>query len=278
MDTKLSARRGRASPAAGPMVARSRAEPNRFATELFAGLPSRYDVLAAVLSLGQDRRWRAATVERTLAGPTSKVLDVATGPAGVALAVEARTGAMVVGVDVTEAMLRQGRQNVVRRGRQDRIQLLVGRGEELPFRDATFDALTFTYLLRYVADPAGTLAELARVVRPGGTIASLEFHLPPLPVWRPLWWMYTRAVLPAAGGLLGGREWYDVGRFLGPSITAHYRRHPVPRTMAAWREAGIDGVGARTMSLGGGLVMWGTRAGGQPRLSPAPAGAEAVDA
>ncbi len=252
---------------ARPMVERSRSEPSRFASELFDGLGARYDALAAVLSLGQDRRWRAAMLERVEAGPGSRVLDVATGPAGVALAIQRRTGAAVVGVDVTEAILRRGQRNVAEAGRDHNIALVVGKGEQLPFPDAAFDALTFTYLLRYVADPAATLAELARVVRPGGTISSLEFHLPDRLAWRELWWGYTRMVLPVAGALLGGREWYDVGRFLGPSIEAHYTSYPVPWIVNAWREAGIEQVGARVMSLGGGLVMWGARSGAGPRQS-----------
>jgi demethylmenaquinone methyltransferase/2-methoxy-6-polyprenyl-1,4-benzoquinol methylase len=247
------------------MVARSRSQPGRFAPDLFGRLPSRYDLLSLVLSFGQDRRWRAAAVERVEGDQESLVLDVATGPAGVALAVAGATGARVVGVDVTEGMVRQGRFNVARRGGSDRVQLLVGRGERLPFADGTFDALTFSYLLRYVADPAATLGELARVVRPGGTMASLEFLRPPSPVWRSLWWGYTRAVLPVAGGILGGRAWYDVGRFLGPSITEHDRRYPLAWMVDAWRRAGINEVGARAMSLGGGLVMWGRRG---PALEP----------
>ncbi|MGH9130696.1 MAG: class I SAM-dependent methyltransferase [Acidimicrobiales bacterium] len=244
------------------VVALSRTEPNRFARELFAGLPSRYDVLAGILSMGQDRRWRAAMLERVVAGPGCRVLDVATGPAGVALAVQRRTGASVVGVDVTEEMLRRAKSNVATAGRESLIKLVLARGEQLPFPDASFDALTVTYLLRYVADPAATLAELARVVRPGGTVASLEFNLPPLPLWRPLWRAYTGFVLPVAGGLLGGRQWYDVGRFLGPSIAAHYASYPVAWTIGAWRDAGLVDVGARAMSLGGGLVMWGTKGPG----------------
>lgn len=250
------------------MVARSRSEPNRFARELFADLPQRYDRLAAVLSMGQDRRWRSAMLDRIVAGPGSRVLDVATGPAGVALAIQRRTGASVVGIDVTETMLRRGQANVAAAGREPKVKLVVGRGEQLPFPDASFDALTHTYLLRYVADPAATLAELARVVRPGGTVASLEFNLPPRPAWRPLWWAYTASVLPLAGGLLGGREWYDVGRFLGPSIASHYARYPVSWTIGAWRDAGLVDVGARAMSLGGGLVMWGTRAAAPPAAPP----------
>lgn len=244
---------------------RSRRAPSRFANELFGGLGERYDTLANVLSLGQDRRWRGAALERLRAGPGSRVLDVATGPAGVALAIQRHTGARVVGVDVTEAMLRRGQRNVAEAGRAGRICLVVGKGEQLPFADASFDALSFSYLLRYVADPSATLVELARVLRPGGTMTSLEFHLPARAPWRQLWRAYTRILLPGAGGLLGGRQWYEVGRFLGPSIEAHYAQYPVPWTVAAWRSAGFTNVGARLMSLGGGLVMWGTRTGDQSR-------------
>lgn len=242
------------------MLTRSRAEPTGFARELFDGLPTRYDTLAAVLSLGQDRRWRAAMLERMVAGPGSRALDVATGPAGVALGIQRLTGARVVGIDVTETMLRRGQANVAAAGRDANVALLVGRGEQLPFPDASFDALSFTYLLRYVADPAATLAELARVLRPGGTMCSLEFQVPTRPVWRWAWWAYTRWVLPVGGAMLGGRQWYEVGRFLGPSISEHYRRYPLSWTVAAWRSAGLRDVGSRAMSLGGGLVMWGTKA------------------
>jgi demethylmenaquinone methyltransferase / 2-methoxy-6-polyprenyl-1,4-benzoquinol methylase len=129
------------------------------------------------------------------------VLDVATGTAGVALVLADRTDAHVVGVDLTEEMLRTGRQRVEARARGQRIALALARGEQLPFADATFDALTFTYLLRYVADPAATLAELARVVSPGGTLASLEFGVPTRLLWRAAWHLHTRVVLPV-GGLL----------------------------------------------------------------------------
>src|SRR6185312_12865087 len=189
------------------------------------------------------------------------VLDVASGTAGVALQLAGRTRARVVGVDLTEQMLRQGQRNVAAAADGDRIRLVAGRAEQLPFPDAAFDALTFTYLLRYVDDPQATLTELARVVKPGGLIASLEFCSPPSPAWHAAWWLYTRALLPAGGLLTGGRYWLDVGRFLGPNISAHYRKYPVNWTVQAWRKAGISDVGTRLMSLGGGLIMWGTRSG-----------------
>jgi demethylmenaquinone methyltransferase / 2-methoxy-6-polyprenyl-1,4-benzoquinol methylase len=241
-------------------AAASRTSPTAFARALFAGLPARYDRLAAVLSLGQDRRWRHEMIDHIAIAHPATVLDVATGPAGVALELAERCKARIVGIDVSEDMLGRGRRNVAAAGRDDRIALVRGDGERLPFPDATFDALTFSYLLRYVADPAATITELARVVRPGGAIASLEFAVPPTRFWRGWWWLYTRVALPLAGAALGGRAWFDVGSFLGPSITAHYRRFPVPATVAAWEAAGLTDVGLRRMSLGGGLVMWGRRA------------------
>ena len=238
------------------------AERNRFAQHLFAPLPQRYDQLAEILSFGQNGRWRRAMISRIAPAPGQAVLDVASGTAGVALQIAARTGASVVGVDLTEQMLRQGQRNVAGAGLSDRIRLTAGRAEQLPFADATFDALTFTYLLRYVLDPQATLSELARVVKPGGQVASLEFLVPPSRFWRSWWWLYTRTLLPAGGLVTGGREWFEVGRFLGPNISGHYRRYPVAWTVEAWRKAGFTDVGVRVMSLGGGLVMWGTRAGG----------------
>lgn len=240
----------------------TRADPGRtegFAPRLFHGLPPRYDRLAEILSLGQNGRWRQAMVDPVVAASPRTVLDVATGPAGVAIQIAQRTEARVTGVDLTPEMLAQAARNVTAGGWGPRIALVRGRGEQLPFPDGCFDALTFTYLLRYVEDPEATVAELVRVVRPGGVVASLEFHPPHGPVFRPLWWLYTRTVLPLAGYALGGKEWFDVGRFLGPSISGHYARYPVEWHLRTWRQAGVADVRARIMSVGGGLVMWGRK-------------------
>ncbi|HEY5077001.1 MAG TPA: class I SAM-dependent methyltransferase [Acidimicrobiia bacterium] len=238
------------------MDAAANRDPNEFAQELFTGLPQRYDTLAEVLSFGQNGRWRHEMISHVADLRPSSILDVATGTAGVALELVRRTPARVTGIDLTPAMLRRGQERVERERATGRVRLVVGQAEQLPFPDATFDALTFTYLLRYVADPAATLRELTRVLKPGGSIASLEFAVPANLFWRAWWWGYTRLVLPAAGYLTGGRDWYGVGRFLGPNISAHYRRYPVSWTVHAWREAGLADVMVRSMSLGGGLVMW----------------------
>ena len=139
-----------------------------------------------------------------------------------------------------------------------RVSLTEGEAEHLPFVDGEFDHLTFTYLLRYVEDPGATLAELARVVRPGGRIASLEFAVPPNALWRALWRLYTHIGLPVLGRLFS-REWAATGTFLAHSIPEFYTRYPLERIIELWRAAGIEGVEVRRMSLGGGVVMWGTK-------------------
>jgi demethylmenaquinone methyltransferase / 2-methoxy-6-polyprenyl-1,4-benzoquinol methylase len=232
------------------------ADPNRFAQDLFGPLPRHYDFLEELLSFGQNWRWRREMIAHVGKREPSTILDVATGTAGVALALTRRTPAQITGIDITETMLRRGHARVAQAGVADRVRLVVGQAERLPFPDESFDALTFTYLLRYVADPAATIRELARVLRPGAAIASLEFSVPPNRFWRFWWWLYTRGVLPVAGYLTGGREWSRVGRFLGPNISAHYDHYPVDWTIRAWNDAGLENVGVRSMSLGGGLVMW----------------------
>ncbi|HEY2598437.1 MAG TPA: class I SAM-dependent methyltransferase [Candidatus Dormibacteraeota bacterium] len=232
---------------------------NAFAADLFRGLPRRYDLLAELLSFGQNGRWRGELVAQIASGRPKTILDVATGTAGVAIQLANRTGGEVIGVDLTESMLARGRQRVSAAGLDHRIQLQVARAEDLPFPDASFDAVSFTYLLRYVRDPAATLRELARVLRPGGTLASLDFFVPPAPAWRGAWWLYTRTVLPPAGLALGGREWWRVGRFLGPNISSFYSTWPLTRIVEGWEAAGLAGVHFKVMSVGGGIVMWGRK-------------------
>ena len=229
------------------------------ALALFAGLPRRYDLLATLFSLGQDPRWRRAMVSKLGAREGQRVLDVATGTGMVAAELVSRCGCLVTALDQSEQMLAAAHRRVessfTLRGR---VKIVHGEAERLPFEDGEFDALTFTYLLRYVDDPGATLTELARVVRPGGRIAALEFGVPPAPAARLLWEIYTRLALPALCRLVSG-DWYQVGRFLGPSIRDFYERYPSERIAELWRAAGIRSVGSLRMSLGGGVVMWGVR-------------------
>jgi demethylmenaquinone methyltransferase/2-methoxy-6-polyprenyl-1,4-benzoquinol methylase len=235
----------------------------REALELFRELPRHYDLLSSTLSFGQDPRWRRALVQALAPTPGARVLDVATGTGMVAAELLARTDCTVIGIDQSAQMLAAAR---ARFAGNARVELLEGEAETLPFKDHSFDALTFTYLLRYVDDPAATMRELARVVRPGGRVASLEFYVPQ---WRPAYWawrLYTAVGLPTLGRL-ASREWAEVGRFLGPSIRGFYERHPLQRIAGYWRDAGLIDVNIRPMSLGGGVVMWATR--GVDAIAPA---------
>lgn len=222
------------------------------AERIFTGIAGSYDRVATVLSLGQDPRWRRALVGAIDAKPTDRVLDVATGTGMVAQELRDRFGCTVVGLDQSADMLS------VARGRDGVFEDVVeGRAEQLPFADAAFDHLTFTYLLRYVDDPAATIRELARVVKPGGRIAMVEFGLPG-GLWRPLWRLYTRVGLPLAGRVVSAK-WSAVGAFLGPSIERFYARHPVEAIERSWFDAGLGEVRTRRMSLGGGIVMSATK-------------------
>src|SRR5512145_1094480 len=183
--------------------------PSVDARELFAPLGPSYDRVGAALSLGQDPRWRRFLVSR-VPRDGGHVLDVATGT-GLVASELLRRGFRVTGLDQSPEMLA-----VARRRFADRVTLVESSAEALPFPDGSFDHLTFTYLLRYVDDPGATLAELARVVRPGGAVASLEFGVPG-PLARPLWEAYVRGALPLAGAALRS-GWREVGGFLGGSI------------------------------------------------------------
>jgi demethylmenaquinone methyltransferase/2-methoxy-6-polyprenyl-1,4-benzoquinol methylase len=231
----------------------ARSDRHRQAVALFAPLGPTYDRYAALLSLGQDPRWRRFLVSRVGAGPGTIVLDVATGTGAVALELVRTRGCSVVGLDQSREMLVEARRRLPRS-----IRLVEGDAERLPFGDASFDALTFTYLLRYVDDPPATLCELARVVRRGGTIAMLEFAVPENPVAHALWRLYVRVCLPTLGGLISP-AWAEVGSFLGGSITGFWSRWPLDRQLELWREAGLRDVRHRRLSLGGGIVFWGTK-------------------
>jgi demethylmenaquinone methyltransferase / 2-methoxy-6-polyprenyl-1,4-benzoquinol methylase len=230
---------------------------NADARRLFAPLGQTYDRYSRLLSFGQDPRWRRFLVSRIEAGKDDRVLDVATGTGAVAIELARRSGCRVVGLDQSAEMLAAGRRRVAAAGLADRIELVEGQAEDLPFSDASLAAATFTYLLRYVDDPGATLRELARVVRPGGALASLEFAIPRGP-WRAAWEAYVRVGLPVLGRIISP-GWHEVGRFLGPSIRSFYARHPLDELLELWRAAGIEDVRLRRLSLGGGIVVWGRR-------------------
>jgi len=228
------------------------------ARELFAGLPAAYDRAGAALSFGQDPRWRRAMVAAVDPPPRARVLDVAAGTGLVTAALRLRYDCEVVALDQSPEMLALA---TARFAGDPKVHTVLGEAERLPFDDGEFDALTFTYLLRYVDDVPATLRELFRVVRPGGRVASLEFGVPSAPLWRAGWGAVTRTVLPVGGRLISP-EWGEVGRFLGPNIAAFARTWPPERLGRAWIEAGMARVAVRRMTFGAGVVMSGARSAG----------------
>jgi demethylmenaquinone methyltransferase/2-methoxy-6-polyprenyl-1,4-benzoquinol methylase len=233
-------------------------ERSEHARSLFAGIAADYDRWANLLSFGQDRRWHDRLVEwiaPVASVPGATVVDVATGTAAVAIAIARRYPCRVIGIDQSPEMLHRAAERVDAEGLAGRIELIEARAEALPLEPGAADALVHTYLLRYVDDPAATLAGLARMVRPGGIMASLEFGLPDGAA-RLLWRAYTRIGLPAAGAV-AGPGWRATGRFLGGSIERFDREYPLPRLLELWRGAGMERIAAQRMSLGGGVLIRG---------------------
>lgn len=245
------------------MIDASRSSRKRHALALFEGLPRRYDRMGALLSFGQDPRWRRELVRAVDPQPGDRFLDVATGTGMVAEALVRRSGCQVVALDQSEAMLAAARARVSADPELDgRVRCVLGEAEQLPFPAAEFDGVTFTYLLRYVDDRAATMRELARVVKPGGRIGMVEFGVPEAAPLRALWRLHTRAGLPLLGRLVSA-SWYEVGRFLGPNIEDLYRQEP--DLVALWESAGIRDVRLHRLSFGAGIVMAGVRDGDRAR-------------
>jgi len=233
-----------------PLPASAAETPRR----LFSPIASNYDRPAQVLGLLQYSRWHDFLLSRLDLPPQGHVLDMATGTGALAVRLARLDGLRVTGADITRPMLLQ---TAARSG--GRVDLVECTAEAAPFANASFDAVIFTYLLRYVADVPATLAELARALKPGGTMASLDFAVP-RGIWYPLWRLYTAVGLPLGGALLSP-AWRRVGSFLGPSIRGFYRRWPEERLLQLWRESGFPDAQAKRLSLGGAIVIWGTKQG-----------------
>ncbi len=198
---------------------------------MFDGVAAGYDRTNTVLSFGQDRLWRRATSRALAPRPGERVLDLAAGT-GVSTVELARSGAYAVGVDISLGMLRAGRN----RG----VPLLAGDALALPFRDGAFDAVTISFGLRNVHEPAAALRELARVTRPGGRLVVCEFSHPTSAPFRAVYLRYLMGALPGIARRVASNP--DAYVYLAESIRAWPAQAALAEMMAgtgwtrvAWR-------------------------------------------
>jgi len=213
---------------------------------MFDAIAPRYDLLNHVLSAGMDRGWRDRAVGALSLSSGARVLDLCTGTADLAIAIVHRTsGASVVGVDFAGEMLRLARVKVSDAALERRIRLVRGDATRIPLPDGSCDAATIAFGIRNVGEPDRALAELARVIRPGGRLAILEFGEPRIPGIRTLYAWYFRYILPLVGRLVSKHQ--SAYSYLPASVGAF----PAPSEFSAMLAAtGFSQVRAVPLTLG----------------------------
>jgi len=213
---------------------------------MFAEIAPRYDLVNRLLSGGIDVRWRRTTVRRAPPPVRGAILDVCTGTGDLALAYAAIAGpgVRIVASDFCRPMLDRGVEKALAAGLP--VEWIEADALALPFPAASFDLVTVAFGLRNIADTAGGLAEMARVCKPGGTLAILEFSLPTNPLLRRFYLWYFRRVLPAIGNAVA-RNASDAYTYLNRSV----EEFPGGEALAAMiRAAGFDRVEAVPLSFG----------------------------
>ncbi len=178
---------------------------------MFGAIAPRYDFLNRLLSLGIDKQWRRVAVGLVRCGSRGTVLDVATGTGDLALAIAGRTPAdvRITGIDFCEEMVAIGKEKVAASSYSGRIKLAVAPCEEIPYPDGSFDSVTIAFGIRNVVDRARGLAEMNRILKPGGNAVILEFSTPVQPLFKALYHFYFLKVLPAIGGLFSQKSAYQ---------------------------------------------------------------------
>jgi demethylmenaquinone methyltransferase/2-methoxy-6-polyprenyl-1,4-benzoquinol methylase len=225
------------------------AEKARRVRGVFDSVASNYDLMNDLMSGGLHRLWKRFTLARTGLRPGQRALDVAGGTGDLAAGMQRKVGAngLVVLSDINAAMLAEGRRRLLDRGIAGNLALAQLNAERLPFRDASFHCVTIGFGLRNVTDKPAALAEMARVLKPGGRLLVLEFSRPAIELLRPLYDLYSFKVLPALGSLIAKDE--DSYRYLAESI----RMHPDQETLRDMiLEAGLED--CRYHNLSGGIV------------------------
>lgn len=223
--------------------------------EMFDRIAPTYDKLNHTLSVGIDRLWRLRTVRHVRRAHPARILDVATGTGDLAIAMARRIpGVQVLGIDLSERMLDAARCKVTALGLDERVLLDVGDAEHLPLSDASVDVATVAFGVRNFGDLEAGLAELARVVKPGGRVVILEFSTPSNRLFRAFYEFYSSRILPRIGGLVSkDRRAYEY-------LPASVREFPSPKEfLAMLARAGFGKCRARSQSFGIAQIYIGER-------------------
>ncbi len=214
--------------------------------QMFGAIAPRYDFLNRLLSFGIDRRWRTKAVSLLKYREGSRILDVATGTGDVALEIALRTpdSVKITGADFCKEMIDLGVVKVAASPYASRIELKVAPCEDLPFADGTFDSITIAFGIRNVVDRKLGLAEMWRVLRPGGRMVILEFSTPRSLLFRQLYYFYFRRLLPVVGGLFSR---YNAYKYLPDSVLEFPSQEEFSRMIA---ETGFRNVKLYELTFG----------------------------
>ncbi|GGE11299.1 demethylmenaquinone methyltransferase [Marinithermofilum abyssi] len=190
-----------------------------FVHQVFESIAKDYDRMNTILSFRRHKSWRKFAMKKMAVQPGDSAIDVCCGTCDWAISIAEASGTgNVVGLDFSEKMLEVGRGKVDRRGLSQQVSLIRGNAMSLPFPDNTFDYATIGFALRNVPDYRHVLKEMARVVKPGGKVVSLELSKPTWPLFRSIYYFYFQRLLPWLGKLLANR--YEQYRWLPESLIA----------------------------------------------------------
>ena len=214
--------------------------------QMFGTIAPRYDFLNRLLSFGIDRRWRTKAVRLLKYREGARILDVATGTGDVALEIARSTpvSVRITGADFCREMVELGETKVAASPYGSRIDFRVAPCEDLPFPDNTFDSITIAFGIRNVVDRKLGLAEMWRVLRPGGRLIILEFSTPRSRLFRQLYYFYFRRLLPVIGGLFSR---YNAYKYLPDSVLEFPSHEEFSRMIA---EAGFKSIHIKELTFG----------------------------
>ena len=219
--------------------------------DMFARISTQYDRMNRLMTMGRDQAWRRYVVRLSGIRPGARLLDVGTGTGSIAFeALRRCPGVKIAAADFTWKMIQAARQ----RKNSNKIAWLQADGQALPFKDASFDAVTSGYLIRNVSDPALAFREQVRVVAPGGKVVCLDTAPPPDNVLKPLILLYMKVLIPLLGRLVTGHQ--NAYNYLQETT----RAFKTPEELALiMKEAGLENVSSRRLMFGTQVVLSGKR-------------------